>query len=141
LDKDKDSAVSKKDLKLALEKTHGKERSQKIEQLLTRAFDTVDVSKDGFISHSEFLTAAADYEDILTEENLKSTFDAFDKSKTGTITLDDLEQVLNEGHQSKLLGRRDVKNSMAHLDLDGDGEINFQEFRFIMHAGVDEEAW
>ena len=134
LDRDQDSVITRNDLKIALEKTHGKDKSDKIERMLQDTFDRVDVKKTGAIGYSEFLAAAADDQVLLTKENLRATFDAFDKSKTGTITMDDLNEIFSEGIKRRSVTKREVKKIMQQVDVNGDGEISFDEFCSIMRA-------
>lgn len=102
--------------------------------MLEKTFDQVDVDNNGEISYQEFLAAAADESILLTKENLRATFDAFDRSNTGTISVDDLKQVFNEGRKKKVLHKRDAKKIIKQVDLDGDGEISFEEFCELMHT-------
>ena len=134
LDKDKDNLIKKTELKVALQKAHGKEKIEKIEKMLEDTFERCDIKGGGTIDYSEFLAAAADDSVLLTKENLRATFDAFDKSKTGSITVDDLKDLFNDGRKKKILHKRDAKKIMRQVDLDGDGEISFDEFCDLMRG-------
>ena len=134
LDRDKDNFITRNELKIALQRAHGKDKNEKIEKMLEDTFNRCDLKKNGVIDYSEFLAAAADDSVLLTKENLKATFDAFDKSKTGSITVDDLKALFNEGRRKKLLHKRDAKKIMRQVDMDGDGEINFDEFSDLMRG-------
>ncbi|CAB9518063.1 Calcium-dependent protein kinase [Seminavis robusta] len=127
-----DGVISRDELKVALEKAHGKGKSAKVQQLLTNTFDRVDVNKDGVIEYAEFMAAAADDSLLLTRENLRETFDNFDVSKTGTITVDDLKALCNRNE--KIMSKRDARKLMRQVDLDGDGEITFAEFCALMQG-------
>lgn len=134
LDRDRDNIITKNELKIALQRAHGKEKSEKIEKMLEDTFDRCDLKKNGAIDYSEFLAAAADDSVLLTKENLKATFDAFDKSNTGSITVDDLKALFNDGRKKKLVHKRDAKKIMRQVDMDGDGEISFDEFCDLMRG-------
>lgn len=134
LDRDKDNLIKKSELKTALQRAHGKEKSEKIEKMLEDTFEKCDIKGDGVIDYSEFLAAAADDSVLLTKENLRATFDAFDKSNTGSITVDDLKALFNDGRQKKILRKRDAKKIMRQVDLDGDGELSFDEFCDLMRG-------
>ena len=86
----------------------------------------------GEIEYSEFLAAAASDASLLTEQNLKATFKAFDKSNTGYITVSDLKAVFNEGREMKMLRKRDAKALIHQADRDGDGKLSFDEFVIMM---------
>ena len=72
------------------------------------------------------------------EEGLKTTFKAFDKSSVGFISVSKLRKALINprsfvGHQlaEKLTGE-EVDELMTEADVDGDGQINYEEFVKLM---------
>ena len=64
--------------------------------------------------------------------DLKEAFDAIDKSKTGTITVDDLKSFLNDGHEKKAMNNRDAKRIIREVDHEERGEISFEDFCDLM---------
>lgn len=125
-----DGVITRAELKIALERTHGKDKSVKVEQLLQTTFDRVDVNKDGIIEYAEFIAAAADDSILLTRENLRVAFDEFDKCKTGYITVDDLKALCSR--EKKIMAKSDARRLMRQVDLNGDGKITFEEFCELM---------
>ncbi|KAL8230005.1 hypothetical protein R6Q57_014905 [Mikania cordata] len=94
----------------------------------------VDSDGDGFIDLGEFIelnTKDIDSSEVL--ENLKDAFSIFDIDKNGLITAEELLDVL------KSLGENctitDSRKMIAGADLDGDGMINFDEFKDMMKTG------
>lgn len=134
LDKNRNNVITREELSTALKKSRGKDRVIRIETMLEDIFDRIDVQKTGEIEYTEFLAAAADDSVVLTRENLFATFNAFDKSKTGTITVDDLKKLFNQGRNQKVVSTREVKRLIAKVDPNGDGEISFEEFCQFVHA-------
>ena len=51
----------------------------------------MDTNGNGQISYSEFLVAAANKRDLLTQENVDSVFRAFDVDGNGSISKQDLQ--------------------------------------------------
>ena len=64
-----------------------------------------------------------------SEASLKKTFKKFDLDGSGSIDVDELQQVmLKLGHD---LSKREVEQMMAEADTSGDGEVSFSEFQEI----------
>lgn len=134
LDKNRNNVITREELRTALKKTRPKDKVVRIETMLEDIFDRIDVQKTGEIEYAEFLAAAADDSVVLTRENLFATFNAFDKSRTGTINVEDIKKLFNEGRKEKVIRTKDAKRLIARVDPNGDGEINFDEFCDFMHA-------
>ena len=132
LDRNKDKVITKDELAVALAKAHGKDQRVKIVEIMERAFEQIDANKDGEIQYAEFLAAAAKESLLLTRRNLKATFEKFDKSNTGAITKEDLKELCKEEHAKSVISKKDVKRILKEADLNGDGEIDFEEFCEMM---------
>ena len=95
----------------------------------------VDADGDGFIDLKEFIelnTADIDSEEGL--ENLREAFSVFDIDKNGSITAEELQNVLTSlGEESTLAECRKMING---VDADGDGMISFDEFKVMMMRGA-----
>lgn len=57
-------------------------------------FDAVDTDKSGFIDYSEFVVAAMRADQATSQEKLHAAFKMFDKDNSGTITPDEIREVL-----------------------------------------------
>ncbi|KAL5973662.1 hypothetical protein ACLOJK_030316 [Asimina triloba] len=96
---------------------------------IKRMMDEIDTDGDGFIDLKEF----ADFHmaEIPDTEAMKEAFDAYDQDKDGLITADELHRVL------AMLGERcsidDCKRMIVTVDSDGDGCVNFDEFKTMMN--------
>ncbi|MCQ2816219.1 MAG: protein kinase [archaeon] len=93
--------------------------------------EMIDQDKSGQISIEEFLRATVSYETLVNEKNLKFAFDSFDKDHSGYLSPDEIRNVLgitqiNESTQ------KIIEDIMKEVDLNGDGLINFDEFKFMM---------
>ena len=60
-------------------------------------FKLVDVDNSGMIDFSEFVTATCDREILLSETKLRQAFRYYDKDDGGSISLDELKDVLGVG--------------------------------------------
>jgi calcium-dependent protein kinase len=95
---------------------------------------TIDGDNNGYIEFDEFLRATINKENLLTEKNLKMAFDFFDRDKNGGISAKELKFILKEGN----INSKDSvwKNMIKEIDLNGDGQINFYEFKQMMKKVV-----
>ena len=62
-----------------------------------RIFALVDVDKSGEIDFSEFVTATVNRSNLLSEEKLLSAFNIYDKDKNGSISIEEIKEVLGVG--------------------------------------------
>jgi len=100
------------------------------EEEIERIMDLVDIDKNGYIEYQEFISATIPKKKILTEENLKHAFEMFDKDKSGKISAYELKLVFRNSNEEN----RDVwEKIIKDIDLDGDGEISFFEFKEMMY--------
>ena len=95
---------------------------------------TIDTDNNGYIEFEEFLRASIDKEKLLTEKNLKIAFDIFDKDKSGGISASELKTLLGESN----VHTKDIvwKNMIKEIDLNGDGQISFEEFKTLMNKVI-----
>ena len=92
-------------------------------------FDSVDIDKSGFIDYSEFVVAAMNEKNLLTDEKLQSAFKMFDKDGSGFISAEEIKEILGFG---KTLGEEGVNDIIKQVDANGDGQISFEEFAAMM---------
>lgn len=94
----------------------------------------VDADGDGFIDLQEFIelnTKDVGYEEVL--ENLRDAFKVFDIDKNGSITAEELQNVLGSlGEESTMA---ECRKMISGVDVDGDGMISFDEFKVMMMRG------
>ena len=126
IDKNGDGKLSREELLEAYKMTMGKEAAlEEVEHIMK----TVDVNGSGFIDYTEFITACAKKETMLSVENLESAFKAFDSDNSGKITASELREML--GGEASAQG--DVWTKLiADVDQDKDGEIDIREFKEMM---------
>lgn len=73
---------------------------------------------------------------LLNEKNLKTTFEMFDKDGGGTISAQEIAQIL--GHN--LSKDEKVWNEIVkEVDLNGDGLIDFKEFKTMMNKFIKDQ--
>ncbi|XP_024982216.1 calmodulin-like protein 3 isoform X2 [Cynara cardunculus var. scolymus] len=103
---------------------------------LGHMIDHIDTNGDGSVNMEEFRGL---YETIMEEdeeEDIREAFNVFDKNGDGFISVDELTSVLSS------LGLRQGRTidecwlMIKMVDEDGDGVVDFGEFRKMMRGGT-----
>ena len=94
-----------------------------------KMFDEVDVDGSGEIEFSEWIVASIDKNSLITEEKLRQAFSLFDTDGSGTIRTNEIKATLT-GCQDNFDEEEDRMwaEIIDEVDIDGDGEIDFEEF-------------
>jgi len=66
---------------------------------------------------------------LLSNNKLQTAFKMFDKDGGGSISTDEIKQVLSFGQN---LDEKVVNEIIKQVDANGDGEISFEEFAEMM---------
>nr|KYP65513.1 putative calcium-binding protein CML27 [Cajanus cajan] len=98
--------------------------------------DDLDTDRDGFISLPEFAafcrSDSADDDAAATACEFRDAFDLYDRDRNGLISAAELHSALNRlGLKCSVDECRDMIRS---VDADGDGCVNFEEFKTMMTA-------
>ena len=96
---------------------------------VAKIFSNIDYDNNGTISFDEFLKAAIDKKKLLTDEKLKAAFALFDMNGDGDIEAKELQEVMGENND--IQGNVWAK-MIEEVDLDGNGVIDFEEFKDMM---------
>ncbi|KAL5553240.1 hypothetical protein UlMin_040641 [Ulmus minor] len=104
------------------------------EEELEKMIKEVDADGDGFIDLSEFVelnTKGVDSDEVL--ENLKDAFSVYDIDGNGSISAEELHEVLRSlGDECSIA---ECRKMIGGVDCDGDGMISFEEFKVMMMTG------
>ena len=106
--------------------------SVKIEEILKRC----DTDLNGMIDYNEFITATINWHKHLTQGILESAFKAYDKDRSGTISVSEIKQFLGgEGHDQDKVWTKILNEA----DANGDGVIDLEEFKTLMLSKLEGE--
>nr|GEY38407.1 calmodulin-like protein 3 [Tanacetum cinerariifolium] len=96
----------------------------------------IDVNKDGFVDMEEFGEL---YQTILgerdEEEDMREAFNVFDQNRDGFITVEELRSVLSSLGLRQGRSIEECRLMIKKVDEDGDGMVNYKEFKQMMKAG------
>ena len=92
-------------------------------------FAKVDSDNSGEIEYSEFVVATLNEKNLLSGNKLQTAFKMFDKDGGGTISTEEIREVLSVGQN---LSDDVVNQIIKQVDENGDGEISYDEFAQMM---------
>merc|ERR1719347_2390605 len=97
------------------------------EMELQELINEIDQDGNGSISFNEFVwLMTREIHDADIEEEIREAFRVFDKEGHGFISVPDLTHVLQT--LGEKLAPDETQELMSEADLDGDGNINYEEF-------------
>lgn len=136
-DKNKDGYITKQELRESL-KNIGISAEEKDVVDMVENFDS---NGDGLIDFDEFCELFESISDrkegCLKDESLQEAFDVFDGNRDGLITVQELGLVLSSLGLAQGKNLEDCKEMIGKVDLDGDGMVNFGEFKRMMRNGIE----
>jgi len=97
---------------------------------LQRVMVDLDTDRDGFICLDEFNAFWVAGSSDGGSAELKDAFDLYDQDKNGLISATELHLVLNRLQMTCTL--EDCNRMIKSVDADGDGNVNFEEFKKMM---------
>ncbi|KDP30251.1 hypothetical protein JCGZ_17033 [Jatropha curcas] len=143
-DKNGDGFITKQELRDSLKNIKIFMTEKEIEEMVAK----VDSNGDGFIDYEEFCflcesivggegvtRSVEDEGDNAVEIILKEAFDVFDRNKDGRISGEELGSVLCSLGLKEGTKVEDCKEMIRQVDMDGDGMVNFDEFKKMMRSG------
>ncbi len=127
IDKDGDGTLSYEEIKEGFKEYYKDENiaEKEVEEIIKK----IDLDNNQCIEYEEFIRCTVNMDLLLTEENLKMVFNAFDKDNSGNLTHDEIKMALGliETDDKDL-----IKNIISEIDVNGDGDISFEEFKELM---------
>ena len=100
---------------------------------LQEMLHVVDADEDGTIDFAEFLTMmASKMKETDAEEKIREVFNVFDKDRNGYISAAELRHVMVS--LGEKLADQEVDEMIKEADIDGEGQINYKEFRLMVRS-------
>jgi len=128
IDQDNDGEISSQEILNVMRNLGRNPTEDEVQQMINEA----DEDESGSIDFEEFLHLMA--KKMLKEEDdneVRDAYVAFDRNADGAIPLEELSMVF------RTLGVSDeeIDLMMTEADINGDGEIDFEEFAALMTRG------
>ncbi|KAI3711705.1 hypothetical protein L1987_70247 [Smallanthus sonchifolius] len=147
-DKNRDGFITKQELSDSLKNIGISTSERDVVEMVQR----VDVNGDGLIDFDEFCelfeSMMSGEEEVgekvdvgggnldLEDGDLRDAFNVFDGDKNGLISVEELGLVLDSMGFKEGKKLEDCKMMISKVDIDGDGMINFHEFKNMMKNSV-----
>uniref|UniRef100_A0A7N0TUG2 EF-hand domain-containing protein n=1 Tax=Kalanchoe fedtschenkoi TaxID=63787 RepID=A0A7N0TUG2_KALFE len=126
-DKNGDGCITIEELGAVIRSLDQNPTEEELQDMITE----IDMDGNGTIEFSEFLSLMAmKIKETDAEEELKEAFKVFDKDQNGYISATELRHaMINLGEK---LTEDEVEQMIREADLDGDGQVNYEEFVIMM---------
>lgn len=123
-DKDGDGTITSKELGTVMRSLGQNPTEAELQDMIRE----VDQDRSETIDFPEFLTLMArkTMQDIDYEEEIKEAFKIFDKNDNKHISAAELRHVMS--NLGEKLTDEEVDEMIREADIDGDGQINYEEF-------------
>ncbi|XP_061367898.1 probable calcium-binding protein CML23 [Gastrolobium bilobum] len=125
-DKNGDGKISSAELKEMLLTLGSTTTSEEVKRMM----EEIDQNGDGFIDLKEFADFHCTETGSDDSKELRDAFDLYDIDKNGLISANELHEVLRKLGEKCSLG--DCRRMISNVDSDGDGNVNFEEFKKMM---------
>ena len=131
IDLDCDGKITQNELFVSLKNFYNNNNINKSDKIIQDEikiiFRNIDNDGNNSIEYEEFVRAVIGKDKLLSDVFMRHTFDFFDKDKSGEITIEEMKEIFNNEIDEKI-----IIKIVQEIDIDGNQEINFEEFKIMM---------
>ncbi|KAG5683701.1 hypothetical protein PVAND_012967 [Polypedilum vanderplanki] len=128
-DKDEDGSITMAELAVVMRSMGQRPTETELRNMV----NDVDQNDNGMIEFNEFLQMMSKkMREGDSEDELKEAFKCFDKNNDGLISSSELRRVMT--NLGEKLSEEEVDDMIKEADMDGDGQVNYNEFVMILMA-------
>lgn len=108
--------------------------TEKSYEEVRKVIESIDTDGSGKIDYTEFLAATMEKSLYMKEDKLIQAFRMLDLDNNGKISKSELKSVLNKDEKYRTIPESYWDNMISEVDKNGDGEIDYSEFREMMNT-------
>jgi calcium-dependent protein kinase len=127
IDKDGNGKITKEELVAQYSKFMSLDEACKVAKEI---IEKIDQDEDGMIDYTEFLVSCTERQLVVSLDYLEAAFKAFDLDDSGTITVEEIKNLLGDGEQ---YDENIWKTILEEADDNNDGCIDLKEFISLMN--------
>ena len=129
-DENGDGLIQKDEFLRGYRRLYPNDEMEVVDARALEIFAIADVDGNGEIDFDEWCTATIKQDQLLNEPNMRAAFNLFDKDGGGTIEASEIASVL--GYDIDERNRELFQVVISEIDTNGDGQIDFNEFRAML---------
>jgi calcium-dependent protein kinase len=99
---------------------------------IDKIISNCDSDLNGMVDYHEFITAAVSWQKTLTQDMIEKTFKAFDRDRSGTISLQEIKEFFGDQWAEVV---ENWNEFLKEIEKDADGEITIGEFKTMLARG------
>jgi calmodulin len=127
-DKDSDGQINTNELNVIMKSLGQSVNEKQLEEIINE----IDADGSGSMDFNEFIfLIIKKMKDLDLEEEMKEAFRVFDKDGNKVLTAHEMRQIFMD---MKGIPENEIEMMIKEADLDGDGQIDYEEFLRMMSS-------